>query len=81
MEESGFTQRSMKLVGRDREKGRGGVQQRKRRGPLAAVSQTHRRPSTSEATADRHAKREDETGIISRLLVEIGVRPPRHIAA
>lgn len=54
--------------------GRGrGELRRKTRGPLAAVSHTHSRPSTSEATADKNAKKKDETGITSRSCLWIAV--------
>lgn len=33
---------------------------------LAAVSRTRWRPNTSEGTADKNAKEEDEAGIINR---------------
>lgn len=43
------------------------------RGPLAAVSHSRWRPSTSEATADKNAKEEDETGITNRSCLWIAV--------
>lgn len=46
---------------------------RKTRGPLAGVSHTHSRPSTSEATADKNAKKRDEAGITSRSCLWIAV--------
>lgn len=51
--------------------GGGEVQLRTTRGLLAAVSPGLRRPRTSEATADKNAKEEDETGTTSRACLRI----------
>lgn len=70
---AGFTESSMKLVGSEKRKKRKRAVEKKARGPLAAVSHTDSRPSTSEATADKNAKKKDETGITSRSCLWIAV--------
>lgn len=69
---AGFTQSSMKLVGSEwKEEESCGKQDKGSLG--SCFSHIHTRLSTSEATADKNAKEEDETRIISRSCLWIAV--------